>query len=278
MGIQNLMEARRRESLGVGMMVMTLNSLSTGPNYAARFDIFSSTEPICTKEERGTIEDRRTLIDQGSIVEKHRFIGGACVLIKWDQGSTYYPPLELAREWPEVAAIAFKLALGEKLTESEKQWLNELAEVTGWDVGDVIEDLRNLNADPSERVERYKQLFEQYYSEALKHKEAGNTRQAAEKLWGAVLALIKLYASIKGVAVIHWSRKKIEHFITSNVEKSFKSDFRNLIDKASALHEHFYEGYLDEESFSERWEETLEQLEKVKNIVYKSLAKVATNT
>jgi len=46
---------------------------------------------------------------------------------------------------------------------------------------DVAEDLRVLRVDPSERVERYRELFEEYYRKSVKLKE-GNTRQAEEKL------------------------------------------------------------------------------------------------
>ena len=248
---------------------MALSSLSTSFGYIAH--------PELHEEHGGIARDYRETSDQDSIVEKYRFIGGVSVIARWDQGSTYRLLSELAREWPEVVTISLKLVRGEELGEPEKRWLNELAEATGWSVNDVVEELSNLDADPSERVERYKQLFEQYLDEALRLKEAEDTRQAAEKLWGAALALIKLYASIKGVAVIHWSRGRIERFITNNVERRIRSDFRNLIDKASTLHEHFYEDFLDKRTFDERWEEALEQLERVRRVVYEALAKATTN-
>jgi len=50
---------------------------------------------------------------------------------------------------------------------------------------------------------RYRMLFEKYLEEAKRRKEAGDTEQAGEKLWGAITALIKLYAAKKGVPIVH---------------------------------------------------------------------------
>jgi hypothetical protein len=178
---------------------------------------------------------------------------------------------EVSREWPEVFELHVKLNMGSELDERNLGWLEELSRACGWDLGDVVEEVGNLNVDPSERVDRYRLLFENYYGRALEYKEQGDTRQAGEKLWGAILALIKLYASLKGVPVIHWSRGKVDSFITDNVEARYKKLFRDLVDKAHVLHEHFYEGHLDPKSFNERWEELLELVERARSIVFKHL-------
>jgi len=91
-------------------------------------------------------------------------------------------------------------------------------------------------------------------------------------MWGAVLALVKLYAAIKGVFVAHWSRSKIDSFIASNLELEYRKLFRELVDRAHVLHEHFYEGSLNEKLFRERWDETLELLEEAREVVYKRLS------
>lgn len=182
--------------------------------------------------------------------------------------SNYDVFIEVAREWPEIIRIFEKLERGEELDNRDRLWVEELAEATGWDGDAVIDEIRNLFTDPSERVRRYRELFEKYYEEALEHRRRGDTRQAGEKIWGAALALIKLYASIKGVPIQHWGRGKIERFITNNVEREFKGDFRNLLDKAFTLHIHFYEGDLDEKTFEERWEETIRYIEKIRRIIY----------
>ena len=43
-------------------------------------------------------------------------------------------------------------------------------------MNDIIEEPENLDVDPSERVKRYRALFEEYYGEAVKHKTEGDTR------------------------------------------------------------------------------------------------------
>lgn len=135
----------------------------------------------------------------------------------------------------------------------------------------MIEELENLGVDPSERVERYRELFEEYYREALEHKTRGDTRQAGEKIWGAVTALVKLYATLKGVFIDHWSLSRLHRFVESNVEVKHRKLFMDLLDKAFILHIHFYEAHLGPEGFEERWREVVNLIEKVKEVVLKHL-------
>jgi hypothetical protein len=51
--------------------------------------------------------------------------------------------------------------------------------------------------DPSEKVDKYRELFERHYCEALETVNK-DPQQVAEKLWGSITALIKLYAVLKG--------------------------------------------------------------------------------
>jgi len=177
---------------------------------------------------------------------------------------------ELTSEWPEVVKIAEKLGQRERLTERDELWINELAEATGWDRSVIIDELVNISVDPSERVERYKELQERYFTEARELKEKGDTRQAGEKLWGATTALIKLYAAIKGIPILHWGRGKLERFITNNVEEEYKALLRELLDKTQVFHEHFYEAGLDDRTFKERWREAVKLLEKSRGLTIKT--------
>jgi len=186
--------------------------------------------------------------------------------IRGGQSSTYTLS-ELLAEWPELIEIVEKVSRGEKLTEEDESWINELAEVTGWDRNTIIDELANVDVDPSKRAEKYRKLHEEYFNYAKEFKEKGDTRQAGEKLWGAVTALIKLYSAIKGVPVAHWSMGKLERFVTYNVEEKYKALFRDLLDKARVLHEHFYEAHLDNKTFEERWEETIKLLERAREHV-----------
>ena len=146
-----------------------------------------------------------------------------------------------------------------------------MSKASGWSVNAVIDELRNLDADPSERVEKYRKLFEECYREALDYMKKGDTRQAGEKIWGATVSLVKLYASIKGIPIFHWSMSRIESFITNNVEQKYRKIFRDLLDKTHRLHEHFYEENLDRKTLEERWKEAVKYLEKIRKIVFKHL-------
>lgn len=126
---------------------------------------------------------------------------------------------------------------------------------------------------PSKRVERYRDLLEKYLEEAKKLAEKGDTRHAAEKLWGAILALVKMYATMKNVPRVHWSRGKIERFIENNVEKDLRQQFIELLDKGSALHEHFYEGHMARKTFVERWSRALELIEQAYGRLSKGLSR-----
>ena len=178
---------------------------------------------------------------------------------------------EIRGAWPEVAALAEKMVRGQPFAELDEQNFRELVKATGWDEGDLKEELAKLAEDPSESVARYSGLFEKYEREALDFFAKGDTRQAAEKLWAAALALVKLYAAAKGIFVAHWSRARIDDVIANNVERDYRRLFRELVDKAQVLHEHFYEGNLNEELFRERWSEAFELLERAKETVYKKL-------
>ena len=174
---------------------------------------------------------------------------------------------EIANDWPEVKEIAEKLSLGGKLTGKDELWINEITEATGWSREAIIDELKNIDVDPSKRTEKYRELYEEYLRDAIKFKEEGDNKQAGEKLWGAVTALIKLYAAIKNIPILHWSRGRIEKFITNNVEEKYKPLFRNLLDKTQVFHEYFYEAHLDDKTFEERRKEAVKLLDKTKELI-----------
>lgn len=152
----------------------------------------------------------------------------------------------------------------------------EVAEATGWSVNDVVEELRNLDIDPSERVEWYRSIFESYYREAFTHKERGDTSQAGEKMWGAVTALVKLYAAAKGIFIEHWSLSKLYNFVRNNVKERYRGIFADLLNEAYVLHIHFYEGHMGSTAFERRWRRVVELVERAKRVTYESLAKADT--
>jgi hypothetical protein len=174
---------------------------------------------------------------------------------------------KISLEFPEIASLAIKLSSGESLSEHDKFLLKELSEATGWSIDEIIEELKRIDANPSERVKKYRELFERLYKEAVELVEK-DTVQAAEKLWGAVVALIKLHASIKGVFV-EWTHDKLYNYVTRNVEEKHRKLFRDLLKAGEPLH--FYEKGIDYETFKDCWKDAVELVEKVKELVYASL-------
>jgi len=179
------------------------------------------------------------------------------------ESSTY----ELFSEWPEIGLVAKKLFKGEELNERDEGWLREVSEVTGWELNDVIDDLKNINRDPIERVEKYYSLYTEYLEKAKNYYELNDFKQAGEKLYGAVLALIKYYAAIKGMALVHWSIGKIQRFVINNVKNELRELFIDLLDNTHQLHEHFYEAHLDEQIFKWRWSRALKLLERIHDLI-----------
>jgi len=167
-------------------------------------------------------------------------------------------------EWPEVAELVSKLVRGAGLSEIDKQWIKELADASGWDVDDFVEDLENFSADPSTRAERYRKLFEEYYTKALQLAREGDTQQASEKIWGATTALIKFHAAKKGVPIMHWDHRKLYNYVSNSVEKELRDTFRRLLLVADELHRHFYEGFLDIGTFKEYFSDACKLIEEIK--------------
>jgi len=181
---------------------------------------------------------------------------------------------ELLREFPELIPLVEKLVEEKPLDEVDKSSLRELVEATGWSFDDVVDDLRNVWRDPSERVDKYRSMFEKYYGEALELINK-DPRQAAEKLWGAITALVKLHAALKGVFIAHWSHGKLYNYVTHNVEERYRKLFYDLLKTGEVLHRYFYEGDLDRDTLNIHWTEALKLLDEAKQIVYKLYAKRA---
>lgn len=266
MGPKDLLETRGSKDLDPGVE-LALKVADAGLPYTLPAGSLSEMMP------REELNSRRSLYEGRDGTNRRCGVVYGIASITMGQGSTLHIiPSELPHEWPEVAGIFAKLARGEKLDERDELWVREVAEATGWSVDDVIEEFRSLDADPSERVEHYRSLFESYYREALARRKEGDTRQAGEKMWGAVTALVKLYAAAKGVFISHWGLGKLYNFVESNVEAGLRDILAEILDKAYVLHAHFYEGHLDSTAFERRWEEVVRLVEKAREIVFKRLA------
>jgi ABC-type amino acid transport substrate-binding protein len=168
---------------------------------------------------------------------------------------------ELRREYPEVVSLAVKLSSGRQLSGYDISILREVAEAMGWDGDDAADELKNLAANPSERVEKYVELFQKYYGEARRLLERGDYPQAAEKLWGAATAIIKLHAALRGIFVAAWSHGKLYNYVTHNVEEQHRQAFRDMLKAGEVMHRYFYERDLDPATFKEHWEDAVKRIE-----------------
>jgi len=141
-----------------------------------------------------------------------------------------------------------------------------------------MDEIKNLDKEPSSQAEKYKQLFEKYYEEALKSREKKAYVQGEEKLWGAVTALIKLYAAKKNIFVSHWSHGDLHQFVKKYVDETPvklpdgstiipKEVFRTLLREAESLHSNFYDNFMTDENFEEVFKIVVKLIEKAKEVV-----------
>jgi len=170
-------------------------------------------------------------------------------------------------KWPEVVRIHEKLVKGERFSSLDKQWIKELVEETGWSVEDVMDEIKNLDKDPSTRVGKYQKIFEDCLLKAKELKEKKRNRQAGEKLWGAVIALLKLYASKRGIPLITWDSESLFSLIGCAKEGQTQDAILNLITRAGVLHQNYYECILGKKAFKYFFDDTSELIEKFKEFV-----------
>lgn len=177
------------------------------------------------------------------------------------------------REFPELIPLVRKLIEEKPLDDIDRFNLNDLANAVGWSIEDISEELRNIWRDPLDRVDRYKNMFEKYYENAINLIKK-DPQQAAEKLWGAVVALIKFHASLKRVFIAAWDHGKLYNYVTNSIERVHRDLFYNLLTSGEVLHRYFYEEDLDEETFNIFWSKTLQLLDEARQIVYKLYARI----
>jgi len=50
----------------------------------------------------------------------------------------------------------------------------------------VVDEIKNVDKEPSSRIEKYQKMFEEYYNEAKDLEKKGDRKQAGEKIWGSL--------------------------------------------------------------------------------------------
>jgi HPt (histidine-containing phosphotransfer) domain-containing protein len=143
------------------------------------------------------------------------------------------------------------------LTDQDRELLEELALVSGWDKKDKIRELLGMQID-------YAELHRKYLKEAYELKEKGDFANAGKKLWGATTALFKKALSDVPHDMdewIEWSRPIIDKYIT-RYGKELEDVLRELLDRAWSLYDFSmrfcYDG--DAETFGYLWERVVESL------------------
>ena len=164
---------------------------------------------------------------------------------------------------PEVFELSMKVREGRGLSKVDEWNLNEIAEASGWDVEDVVEDLKSLGADPRKRRRRCRSLFEKYFGQAMELRDRGNDVGAAGKLWGAITALVKAHADERGVSVEYWSKRSLDRFVSSFVKEEAREKFEDLLTYGGELHRHFCVERLPRKLFERRWSECVELIREI---------------
>lgn len=89
----------------------------------------------------------------------------------------------------------------------------------------------------------YHQVSQHLINQAESELEAGDTRQASEKAWGAAAKVVKAYASERGLE--HGSHASLFVAVDGLAEETRDRELRALFRRASGLHQNFYEGVAD---------------------------------
>ncbi len=115
-----------------------------------------------------------------------------------------------------------------------------------------------------ELVAKYEGVGRRYYDNAIRFVKEKEYSKAGENLWGVVIQYLKITALL-----LHPHRplptghKEIKKFVTELSNSLRDQDLSKLYKKAEKLHANFYENFLDEEEFGERFNETETLLKKL---------------
>jgi len=136
--------------------------------------------------------------------------------------------------------------------------LRREADRLGSSLEEYIVELALQGLDPPERAGGYAKASKELLEHAEKELERGNTRQAAEKAWGAAALAVKAYAewregrSLSSHGELWEYRRRLEEELGDWVYDSWMS--------AAGMHTCFYEGWCNAHDVSK-------SLERIKRLV-----------
>ena len=93
-------------------------------------------------------------------------------------------------------------------------------------------------------AEEYRTASSSLYDQAIAELDAGDLRQASEKLWGASAQALKSVAERRGWR--HGSHGEFYRIMRRIVDETAERDLLDHFNSATLLHVNFYENWLDE--------------------------------
>jgi len=109
----------------------------------------------------------------------------------------------------------------------------------------LIDLVASLIDPPEERVKYYLEASEWFWVKGLEEIERGDYRQGGEKVWNAVVQLVKAVAEKRGWP--HSMHRLIWRAIHS-ISKELGKEVLQLFAQVEQLHANFYEGHLERDA------------------------------
>jgi hypothetical protein len=118
--------------------------------------------------------------------------------------------------------------------------------------------------DPPQEIEHYREIADHFFAEAQERLSRGDLIQASEKFWGAAAQMVKAVAAQREVEL--QSHGQLHRFVVDLSSQQNDSDMPQLFASANALHQNFYEHWLDiqtVQTYGQKVGELLEKLERL---------------
>ncbi len=143
--------------------------------------------------------------------------------------------------------------------------VKEEAERLGFTVDEYIVELLSQDLDPKDRALEYVNAAKDLLKEAQRELEEGNTRQAAEKLWGAAALAVKAYAywrdgkRLSSHGELWEYKRRLEGELGEWVHDSWAS--------ATEMHVCFYEGWCTEKDVATAYKRVEKLVNKLESLI-----------
>jgi hypothetical protein len=113
-------------------------------------------------------------------------------------------------------------------------------------------------------AEEYRTAAHQLYDQAMVELEAGDLRQASEKVWGAAAQALKALAERK-----EWHHRSHRHFKQNLGKMQDRKDYEDLVrwfGAAELLHVNFYENHSSYETIRIHAEDVIRLIDRLERV------------